>query len=94
MHALVRFYREQILRVHSDKKVPMVLVGNKSDLAAQKKAVSQAEAENFANECGGVYIEVSAKKNIKIRGPAGPFETLVRLVMNKQPAKGGGGKLV
>lgn len=72
----------------------MVLVGNKSDLAAQKKAVSQAEAENFANECGGVYIEVSAKKNIKIRGPAGPFETLVRLIMNKQPTKGGGGKLV
>ena len=37
-----------------------VLVGNKVDMEA-KRAVSQAEAQQFADENGLIYIETSAK---------------------------------
>ena len=37
-------FREQIMRVHEDKKMPIILIGNKSDMTAERQ-VSKEEAE-------------------------------------------------
>jgi GTPase SAR1 family protein len=37
-------FREQIMRVHEDKKMPIILIGNKSDMTAERQ-VSLEEAE-------------------------------------------------
>lgn len=51
--------REQILRVHRDKKVPMVVIGNKADLAKKDRAVSKEEGKALADEFGAGFLEVS-----------------------------------
>lgn len=54
----LREIREQILRVHRDRKVPMVIVGNKIDLA-KDRVVSKEEGKSLANEFNASFIEVS-----------------------------------
>lgn len=44
------------------KNIPFLVVGNKKDLSASR-AVSQMEAEDFANSLGCKCVEVSAKEN-------------------------------
>lgn len=51
--------RDFVLRV-KDREVPMVLVGNKSDLE-DKREVSEQEASNWARQCKIQYVESSAK---------------------------------
>ncbi|XP_072021300.1 ras-related protein Ral-A-like isoform X1 [Amphiura filiformis] len=56
-------FREQILRVKSDKteeQIPFLLVGNKADLT-DKRQVSQEEAQERATSWGVPYVETSAK---------------------------------
>ncbi|KAI1728872.1 ras family domain-containing protein [Ditylenchus destructor] len=54
-------FREQILRVkNSDNTIPLVLVGNKGDLAAERR-VPLAQAQQRAELWGVPYIETSAK---------------------------------
>ncbi len=55
----LRSIREQILRVHRDRKVPMVVVGNKSDMAKKDRAVSKEEGKALADEFGAGFLEVS-----------------------------------
>jgi GTPase SAR1 family protein len=57
--------REQILRVKNDETVPMTLVGNKSDLTADRK-VLLAEAKQQANSWHVGYVETSAKTTLHI----------------------------
>ena len=60
-------FREQILRVKSDERAPpMILVGNKSDLA-DKRAVPEQEARTLAQSWGVPYVETSAlrKDNVE-----------------------------
>lgn len=52
--------REQIFRVKDSDNVPIILIGNKSDLEDQRK-VSKEEALQKATEWGVNYIETSAK---------------------------------
>uniref|UniRef100_A0A7N5JPG9 small monomeric GTPase n=1 Tax=Ailuropoda melanoleuca TaxID=9646 RepID=A0A7N5JPG9_AILME len=52
-------YREQIKRVKDSDDVPMVLVGNKCDLAA--RTVESRQAQDLARSYGIPYIETSAK---------------------------------
>lgn len=80
----LREIREQILRVHRDRKVPMVVVGNKAD-AKKDRAVSKEEGKALADEFGAAFLEVSAKENSKIKDA---FETLVRKVTTKNPKAG------
>ena len=54
--------REQILRVHKDKKVPMVVIGNKSDMAKKDRAVSKEEGKALADEFGAEFLEVSVSR--------------------------------
>jgi small GTP-binding protein len=55
----LRSIREQILRVHPDKKVPMVVAGNKSDM--KKRVVSKQEGKMLADEFGADFLEISVR---------------------------------
>jgi len=57
-------FREQILRVKDAEKVPMVVVGNKSDLESER-VVSQAEGKELAASFGCPWMETSAKERIR-----------------------------
>lgn len=52
--------RDQILRVKDTTEVPMVLVGNKCDLADQRVITSE-QGETLANRFGCRFLETSAK---------------------------------
>ena len=60
-------FAEQIARVQDKdvERVPIVVVGNKCDLAAQR-AVTTLEASAFAASIGAGYIEASAKNNFNV----------------------------
>lgn len=59
-------FREQILRVkNSDASVPIVLVGNKADLVAER-VVSQDTAKARAESWGVPYVETSAKTRMSV----------------------------
>lgn len=76
--------RNQIVKVKDTEDVPMVLVGNKADLA-DKRQVSKDEAQTLANKiCKGKYFESSAKNNTNI---SEVFEELVTQVAIKYPEK-------
>ncbi|KAL1787827.1 GTPase HRas isoform X1 [Sigmodon hispidus] len=66
-------YREQIKRVKDSDDVPMVLVGDKYDLAA--RTVESQKAQDLAHSYGIPYIETSAKTR---KGVEDAFYTLVR----------------
>lgn len=53
--------REQILRVKNDEKTPFLLVGNKSDLSDDRRAVSIEDATELAQNWQVNYVETSAK---------------------------------
>lgn len=80
----LRAIREQILRVHRDRKVPMILVGNKVDLA-DERAVSKEEGSQLANEFGSDFVEVTAKEDYKVKDA---FHDLIRTILNKNPNAG------
>ncbi len=54
------YLREQILRVKNTEDIPLILVGNKSDLAINRQ-IRQEEGQGKADKWGKVYIETSAK---------------------------------
>eukprot|EP00727_Mastigamoeba_balamuthi_P014075 m51a1_g9290 putative ras gtpase (211) ;mRNA; r:21506-22223 len=57
----VRALREGILRVKDCDAVPIVLVGNKSDLPASEREVTEAEGSRLAHEFRCAFVETSAK---------------------------------
>eukprot|EP00598_Pedospumella_elongata_P006536 CAMPEP_0184973442 /NCGR_PEP_ID=MMETSP1098-20130426/5221_1 /TAXON_ID=89044 /ORGANISM="Spumella elongata, Strain CCAP 955/1" /LENGTH=233 /DNA_ID=CAMNT_0027495897 /DNA_START=80 /DNA_END=781 /DNA_ORIENTATION=- len=79
----LREIREQILRVHPDRKVPMVVVGNKCDM--KKRVVSKQEGKTLADEFGAGFLEISAKENLKVKDA---FQTLVQKILQKSPKAG------
>eukprot|EP01032_Pedospumella_encystans_P027770 gene27770-31370_t len=79
----LREIREQILRVHPDRKVPMVVVGNKCDM--KKRVVSKQEGKTLADEFGAGFLEISAKENLKVKDA---FQTLVQKILQMSPKAG------
>ncbi|KAK4047224.1 GTP-binding protein [Microbotryomycetes sp. JL201] len=84
--------REKILNFTGRDSVPMVLVGNKSDLAVQRQ-VTREEGQKLAQSWGNtVFVESSARNNENV---SRIFELAVAQIekdMNpepEQPAKGG-----
>lgn len=57
----LRSIREQILRVHRDRKVPMVVVGNKVDMAASDRAVSKEEGKALADSFNAGFMEITVR---------------------------------
>ncbi|XP_046886659.1 ras-related protein Ral-B-like [Hypomesus transpacificus] len=58
-------FREQILRVKEEGMIPLVVVGNKSDLEDRRK-VTVEEATTKAQEWGVPYVETSAKTRANV----------------------------
>lgn len=79
----LRHIHEQIVRAHG-RKVPTVIVGNKVDMEADR-AVSREEGQMLATEFNALFIEVSAKNNIKVREA---FELLIRKILIYKPSAG------
>lgn len=58
--------REQIIRIKDDSKVPIVIVGNKSDLE-EDRAVSRARAFALSQSWGNApYYETSARRRANV----------------------------
>eukprot|EP01087_Luapelamoeba_hula_P005933 TRINITY_DN15_c0_g1_i3.p2 TRINITY_DN15_c0_g1~~TRINITY_DN15_c0_g1_i3.p2 ORF type:complete len:197 (-),score=54.33 TRINITY_DN15_c0_g1_i3:84-674(-) len=93
----INSFRNQIVRVKEDDNVPLVLVGNKSDLANQR-VVTIAEAQELAKSFNCAVLESSAKARVNVEEC---FFALVRairkssdggdLVKNRKGTKGSKG---
>eukprot|EP01115_Flamella_aegyptia_P007507 TRINITY_DN3116_c0_g2_i1.p1 TRINITY_DN3116_c0_g2~~TRINITY_DN3116_c0_g2_i1.p1 ORF type:complete len:196 (-),score=26.62 TRINITY_DN3116_c0_g2_i1:82-669(-) len=70
-------FRERVLQVKDRDEVPLILIGNKCDLAKSRK-VKKAEGEKLAEEYNVPFYECSAKAKINIDQA---FEECVRLVI-------------
>jgi len=74
--------KEQILRVKDCDTVPMVLVGNKCDLADQR-VITQEQGEALARKFGGcTFMESSAKTKVNVEAI---FHDLVPQISKSQP---------
>merc|ERR1712137_1377857 len=76
-------FREQILRVKDEDKVPMVLVGNKCDLEEERQ-VTAVEGQDLAKSFGCPIYETSAKARINVEEA---FYELVREIRKDNNAK-------
>jgi len=73
-------FREQILRVKDKDHVPMVLVGNKSDLESDRQ-VATVEGRELAKSFGVQHMETSAKLRLNVEDA---FYELVREVKKQR----------
>ena len=72
--------REQIIRIKDDERVPLVIVGNKSDLE-EDRAVSRARAFAVSQSWGNApYYETSARRRANVDEV---FVNLCRQVIRK-----------
>jgi len=88
----IRTFQQQILRVKDKDVFPMVVVGNKLDLASERK-VSVEEGRMLAGEFNCMFLETSAKTNTNVEQA---FFEVVRAIrrfnreMQGGPTPGGG----
>lgn len=52
--------REEIIRIKDDENIPMVIVGNKSDLV-EARAVTRAKGFSVSQQWNAPYYEASAR---------------------------------
>lgn len=72
--------REQIIRIKDDEKVPLVIVGNKSDLE-DDRAVPRARAFGLSQNWGNApYYETSARRRANVNEV---FVDLCRQIIRK-----------
>ncbi|XP_068165304.1 ras-related protein ralB-B-like [Antennarius striatus] len=76
-------FREQILRVKEEELIPLLVVGNKSDLE-ERRQVSADDAATKASEWGVQYVETSAKTRANVDKV---FFDLMREVRKKKMAE-------
>lgn len=81
-------YIESIKRAKEKEKVPVVIVGNKSDLASEREVTDNLLNEFLKKFWNIPHIETSAKNRTNIDEA---FELLIREVKKDKPTKGGGG---
>jgi GTPase KRas len=70
----VKDARKQILRAKELDSFPMIVVGNKVDLADQRD-IETSEVQKWCEEMGCPFMETSAKKRINVMES---FEIVVR----------------
>ncbi|KAK9352599.1 small GTPase superfamily [Lipomyces doorenjongii] len=88
---MIRVIRDKILNNTGTESIPMVVVGNKSDLGAQRK-VETIEGKNLAQEWNCPFVETSARHNANI---AKVFELLIGEIEKYQnPAPDASGKCI
>jgi small GTP-binding protein len=76
----VQNWAASIDRTKSDANIPVILIGNKADLA-ERRAVMHAEAEELARSYGWPYCETSALTG---EGVAAVFELAAREVIQRR----------
>lgn len=81
----LRDIKEHINRVHPNRRVPMLIVGNKIDRQSTERCVSTEEGSALADEFGAAFMEISAKENFKVKDA---FETLIRYILKANPNAG------
>ncbi|XP_041364935.1 ras-related protein Rap-2a-like [Gigantopelta aegis] len=65
----VKELRDQVIAERNDEDVPIVIVGNKTDVKEQNRSICKETAETLVNvEWGNGYVEASAKDNWNIVG--------------------------
>eukprot|EP01095_Lingulamoeba_sp_RSL-Kostka_P001124 TRINITY_DN115_c0_g1_i6.p1 TRINITY_DN115_c0_g1~~TRINITY_DN115_c0_g1_i6.p1 ORF type:complete len:193 (+),score=87.61 TRINITY_DN115_c0_g1_i6:72-650(+) len=79
-------FREQMIRIKEEDKVPMVVVGNKCDLE-NKRQVPTSEGQDLAKSFGCPFFETSAKARINVEEA---FYDLVREIRKDNLEKSGG----
>ena len=57
-------YYEEILRLKARKKIPIIIIGNKSDLEISERKVTSTEGKELANKINCLFYETSAKINV------------------------------
>ncbi|KAK9459277.1 small GTPase superfamily [Lipomyces oligophaga] len=62
---MVRIIRDKLLDVTGTNSIPLVIVGNKSDLGAQRQ-VETAEGKALADEFECPFVETSARHNANV----------------------------
>jgi small GTP-binding protein len=82
---LIKNKRDRILKGKHGESTPMVLVGNKFDLASERQ-VTYEEAKNLAAGWGIEYIETSAKTNHNVKEA---FNSLALKINELKSKKGG-----
>ncbi|KAL8726605.1 MAG: hypothetical protein Q9166_006640 [cf. Caloplaca sp. 2 TL-2023] len=82
-------FQQQILRVKDRDYFPIIIVGNKCDLDAERQ-VSRKEGEDLARSFGCAFIETSAKSRINVENA---FYNIVREIRryNKEMSSYGSG---
>jgi len=76
-------YYDRIRKAKDRDQVPMILVGNKTDLSDRK--VSTLEGQEKAKTCNCPFVETSAKTRVGIDEC---FKQLVREIRKEQKAQG------
>ena len=78
----IKTMREQIQRVKGVERIPIILVGNKSDLDSQRE-VTVSDGTELANTWGCPFLETSAKSTNNVN------EVFIEIVreMNSAPLK-------
>jgi Ras-related protein Rap-1B len=85
LHELAEL-RDQIIRIKDDPRVPIVLVGNKSDLE-EDRAVSRARAFAVSQDWGNVpYYETSARRRANVDEV---FVNLAKQIISREEPVGG-----
>ncbi|XP_028983213.1 ras-like protein family member 11A-like [Betta splendens] len=75
---------QHVRRIHPSGNIPIILVGNKSDLLRARQ-VPADEGETLASSLGGVYFEASARENHE-----GVHTAFLHLCQEVSRALGGG----
>lgn len=63
---MIPVLRDKILNATGAETLPMVCIGNKSDLDASLRQVSAEEGQKLAQELGIGFMETSAKNNVNV----------------------------
>ena len=84
----LRAIHQQVLNVHPNKNVPIIVLGNKLDLAAEDRAVSAEEGGALSEEINAIgFMEVSAKQNTGVKQA---FEMLLKKIVADDDQAGAG----